>query len=102
MQRQADHWALRADIGGGTVNGKLQLRPGAKGASVLQGQFDTANVEVAALTAPSSTLTGRLEAHTTLRGEFREPGRALPTPCKARPASRCATQWCMASTWRRP
>ncbi len=74
MQRQSDHWALRADIGGGTVIGKLQVRPGTKGSSVLQGQFDTANVEVAALTAPSETLTGRLEAHTTLRSEFREPG----------------------------
>jgi uncharacterized protein involved in outer membrane biogenesis len=73
--RQPDHWAVRADIGGGTVIGKLQLQPGAKqGASVLQGQFDTANVEVSALTAPSRTLTGRLEAHTTLRSEFREPG----------------------------
>jgi len=74
LQRQPDHWALRADIGGGTVVGKLQLQTAAKGASVLQGQFDTANVEVAALTAPSKTLTGRLEAHTTLRSEFREPG----------------------------
>lgn len=74
LQRQPDHWALRADIGGGTVIGKLQLQPGAKGASLLQGQFDTANVEVAALTAPSRTLTGRLEAHTTLRAEFRELG----------------------------
>jgi len=74
LQRQPDHWALRADIGGGTVIGKLQLQTTAKGASVLQGQFDTANVEVGALTAPSKTLTGRLEAHTTLRSEFREPG----------------------------
>ena len=41
---------------------------------MLQGQFDTANVEVAALTAPSRTLTGRLDAHTSLRSEFREPG----------------------------
>lgn len=75
VQRQSDHWAVRADIGGGTVIGKLQLQPSAKqGASVLQGQFDTANVEVSALTAPSKTLTGRLDAHTSLRSEFREPG----------------------------
>jgi uncharacterized protein involved in outer membrane biogenesis len=72
LQRQPDHWALRAEIGGGTVIGKLQLQPRAKDASLLQGQFDTANVEVAALTAPSRTLTGRLEAHTTLRAEFHE------------------------------
>jgi uncharacterized protein involved in outer membrane biogenesis len=74
MERQPDHWALRIDIGGGTVIGKLQFRPSAKGASLLQGEFDTANVEVSALTAPSKTLTGRLEAHTNLRSEFREPG----------------------------
>jgi len=74
LQRQRDHWALRAAIGGGTVAGKLQLHAGAKGASLLQGQFDTANVEVSALTAPSRTLTGRLEAHTTVRAEFRELG----------------------------
>jgi hypothetical protein len=42
--------------------------------SVLQGVFDTANVEVSALTAPSRTLTGKLEAHTTLRGEARDVG----------------------------
>lgn len=74
LQRRPDHWALQAQLGGGTVTGKLQLQPGARGASLLQGQFDTAGVEVAALTAPSRTLTGRLEAHTTLRSEFRDPG----------------------------
>ncbi|NPC55229.1 AsmA family protein [Caenimonas soli] len=74
MERQPDHWAVRIEIGGGTVVGKLRLQPGTKGASVLQGQFDTANVEVSALTAPSKTLTGRLEAQTNLRSEFREPG----------------------------
>lgn len=74
LQRQPDHWALRAGIGGGTVIGMLQLKAGAKGASLLQGQFDTANVEVSALTAPSRTLTGRLEAHSTVRAEFRELG----------------------------
>jgi len=74
VERESDHWAVRGDIGGGTVIGKLQLQPPAKGVSVLQGQFETANVEVSALTAPSKTLTGRLEAYTTLRSEFREPG----------------------------
>jgi hypothetical protein len=72
LQRQPEHWALKAAIGGGTVAGKLQWRPGAKGGHTVQGQFDTANVEVAAFTAPSRTLTGRLEAHTTLNAEFRE------------------------------
>jgi uncharacterized protein involved in outer membrane biogenesis len=74
LQRQPDHWALKAAIGGGTVAGKLQWRPGAKGGHTVQGQFDTANVEVAAFTAPSRTLTGRLEAHTTLNAAFREFG----------------------------
>lgn len=74
LQRQPDHWTLKSAIGGGTVEGKLQWRPGAKGAHSLQGQFDIANVEVSAFTAPSRTLTGRLDAHTTLNAEFREFG----------------------------
>ena len=74
LQREPDHWAVKAAIGGGTVAGKVSVKPGAKGGSSLQGQFDTANVEVAALTAPSRTLSGRLEAHTTLNADFKEPG----------------------------
>jgi uncharacterized protein involved in outer membrane biogenesis len=76
VERQADGWVLRAKLGGGSVNGKFQWQPAtaAKGVSVLQGVFDTANVEVSALTAPSRTLTGKLEAHTTLRGEARDVG----------------------------
>jgi hypothetical protein len=74
LQRQPDHWALRAAIGGGSITGKLQLQPAVKGGSLLQGQLDMLNVEVAALTAPNRALTGRLEAHSTLRAEFRELG----------------------------
>lgn len=74
LERQADHWAVKGAVGGGTVTGKLQWQPGAKGAQTLQGEFNTANVEVAALTAPSRTLTGRLEAHTKLNADFRELG----------------------------
>lgn len=74
LQREGDRWALEAMIGGGAVNGKLQLRPGAKGGSRLGGQIQTANVEVSALTAPSKTLSGRLEAQTTLDAEFRDIG----------------------------
>ncbi len=48
------------------------MQAGAKGASRLQGEFATANVELAALTAPNRTLTGQLDAHTTLRSEYRE------------------------------
>ncbi|MEO7392238.1 MAG: hypothetical protein ABIU58_08680 [Ramlibacter sp.] len=74
LQRQADHWALRADVGGGTVTGKVQVQPAAKGGSKLQGQFEIAGVEVAALTAPSRPLTGRLDAHTTVSADFRDIG----------------------------
>jgi uncharacterized protein involved in outer membrane biogenesis len=74
LDRKPDHWLLRADIGGGTVEGKFQVKQVAKGGWNLQGQLETAKVDVAALTAPSRTLTGRLEAHTTLHSDFREPG----------------------------
>lgn len=75
VRRQADGWPLRVDIGGGRITGKLQLLPGkGAGAQVLQGQLNTENVEVAALTAPSRPLTGKLQAQTTLRSEFREIG----------------------------
>jgi hypothetical protein len=77
VERKPDHWDLRADIASGTVTGKLRLEPGDKGAQVLQGQFDIANVEVGALTAPSRTLTGRLDAQTSLRADLRDP-QALP------------------------
>ncbi|MDB5964582.1 MAG: hypothetical protein JWQ72_1082, partial [Polaromonas sp.] len=40
--------------------------PGRGGELVLQGSFDTREVEVTALTAPSKALSGRLEATTTL------------------------------------
>lgn len=74
LERAADHWPLRVDIGGGRVTGKLKLLPGQGTARVLQGQLDTQDVELAALTAPSKTLTGKLQAQTSLRAEFREPG----------------------------
>ncbi|UUZ65498.1 AsmA-like C-terminal region-containing protein [Polaromonas sp. P1-6] len=67
-------------MGGGTMEGVLDLQrsPVAASASsgrvtaaggelVLRGQLQTRGVEVSALTAPSKTLTGRLEASTTLR-----------------------------------
>jgi hypothetical protein len=75
VKRDADgQWPLRIDIGGGRVAGKLQLKPAASGAQVLTGQLKTENVEVSALTAPSKTLTGKLQAQTTLRSEFRDLG----------------------------
>jgi hypothetical protein len=76
----AGQWALRVAVGGGTVEGLLDLqrspvtasaassRTAAAGAElVLQGQLQTRGVEVSALTAPNKPLTGRLEASTTLR-----------------------------------
>lgn len=75
IAREADHWPVRLEIGGGKVVGRLQLQPGARaGVQLLQGQLATENVEVAALTAPSKPLTGKLQAQTTLRAEYREIG----------------------------
>jgi hypothetical protein len=68
-----DEWALRIDVGGGKVEGTLGLkkvpsavasRPGEE--LQLNGTLQTHDVEVAALTAPSKSLTGKLEASTTL------------------------------------
>jgi hypothetical protein len=74
IRREPDHWPVRVDIGGGRIAGKLQLKPGRAGAQMLSGQLNTENVEVSALTAPSKPLTGKLQAQTTLRSEFKEPG----------------------------
>lgn len=77
IERDGDFWPLRVDIGGGTIIGKLQLQPAKSGARVLSGQLNTENVEVAALTAPSKPLTGKLQAQTTLRSEFRDAAQAV-------------------------
>ncbi|WP_341908942.1 AsmA family protein [Polaromonas sp. YR568] len=69
-------WVLKVNVGGGTVEGPLGLQraPGAEGRGpqggvwVLKGQLKTQGVEVSALTAPSKTLTGLLDATTTLQG----------------------------------
>jgi hypothetical protein len=78
IERARDHWPVRAEIGGGRIAGKLQLQPGkAAGAQVLTGQLTTENVEVSALTAPSKPLTGKLQAQTTLRAEYRDIGQLV-------------------------
>jgi hypothetical protein len=78
VKREHEQWPLRIDIGGGHIAGKLQMQPGKSGATqVLSGQLTTENVEVSALTAPSKPLTGKLQAQTTLRSEFREPGQVV-------------------------
>lgn len=74
VQRAADTWKLNAQIGGGTVSGPLKLTPTRNGGWRLQGELATDQVEISALTAPSKTLTGKLEARTTLSSEFREAG----------------------------
>ena len=77
IHREPTHWPLRVDIGGGRIMGKLQLQAGKGSAQVLSGQLAIDNVEVSAITAPSKPLTGKLQAQTTLRSEFREPGQLV-------------------------
>lgn len=68
-------WQLSARIGGGTVSGPLRwtrLPPGhtsptdAPPVWQVQGELTTRQVEISALTVPSRTLTGRLQATTQL------------------------------------
>lgn len=73
LQREADAWKLRADIGGGTVSGPLRLQALKGGTWRLAGDLATERVEVSALTAPSRTLTGKLDARTSLQADFRDP-----------------------------
>ncbi len=62
-------WDLKLTLGGGTVQGPVSFTPAAKpgGEFALQAQLQTREVEVSALTAPSKTLSGKLEANTGLR-----------------------------------
>lgn len=68
-----DRWALRVEVGGGKIEGRLGLRRAPAGAPAkpgealaLQGQLQTRGVEVSALTAPAGALSGQLEASTSL------------------------------------
>ncbi|MBA2960585.1 MULTISPECIES: AsmA family protein [Ramlibacter] len=72
LERQAEAWQLRAEIGGGTITGPLRLQPQKGGGWRLSGDIVTDKVEVSALTAPSRTMTGRVEARTSLQADFRE------------------------------
>jgi hypothetical protein len=74
LERQADAWQLRADIGGGTVTGPLRLQPQKGGGYRFSGELATVRVEVSALTAPSKALTGKIDAKTTMSAEFKDPG----------------------------
>lgn len=73
LQREADNataWNLKVDVGGGMLQGPLTVTlPEANAKArdlVFEGTLETRGVEVSALTAPSRTLTGRLDASTTL------------------------------------
>lgn len=75
IRRKGERWPVRVDIGGGHITGHVQLQPTrTAGLLQLQGQLATENVEVAALTSPGKPITGKLQARTTLRGQFREVG----------------------------
>ncbi|MCJ0765629.1 AsmA family protein [Variovorax terrae] len=74
LQRQAPGWQLKVAVGGGTVEGSLQWLPAPGGVLALQGRLETRGVEVAALTAPSRPLSGRLEASTTFSARAANPG----------------------------
>jgi hypothetical protein len=72
LERGAKQWLLDAKVGGGTIKGRFVPGKTAKGDPLLTGELDTANVEVSYFTAPSKTLTGRLEAHTELQANLRD------------------------------
>lgn len=62
-------WELRMEVGGGSVTGPVKVQiPPANAASHWQvtAQLQTQGVELAALTAPSKTLSGLLDATSTL------------------------------------
>ncbi|NCT98222.1 MAG: AsmA family protein [Comamonadaceae bacterium] len=73
---EATTWALDARVGGGRVRGPVAVTLPGAGAKdrrvVLDGRLRTEGVEVSALTAPRKTLTGRLQADTTLDARFPE------------------------------
>lgn len=72
LERADKAWVLDGRIGGGTIKGRFRPGKTARGDPLLQGELDTAGVEVSYFTAPSKTLTGRLEAHTELQANLRD------------------------------
>ena len=80
VKREGPAWRVVADIGGGKVNGRVALQPAGRGPpALLQGNFQISNVEVAALTAPSRTLTGRLDAASSVRAPLQDLGKLRET-----------------------
>jgi hypothetical protein len=74
VSREPDHWPVHVAIGRGDIRGKVRLVPGKGGMQSLTGELQSTGVEVGSLTAPSRALTGKLQATTRLRAEFRELG----------------------------
>jgi uncharacterized protein involved in outer membrane biogenesis len=74
LERGTNAWRLDAKVGGGTIKGDFKPGKTAKGDPLVEGVLDTADVEVSYFTAPSKTMTGRLEAHTTLQANLRDLG----------------------------
>ncbi len=78
LQRDGDAtaWRLDARVGGGRIQGPIAVSlPPADEKSrrvALKGSLRTEGVEVSALTAPSRTLTGRLQASTEINAQFPE------------------------------
>ena len=80
VKRDGQAWHLMADIGGGKVDGRFALQPpGRSPPSLLQGSFQVSNVEVSALTVPSRTLTGRLDATGSVRAPLQDLGKLRET-----------------------
>lgn len=77
----ASQWVVRAEVGGGTVRGQLDMvqLPSTKGGLLLsvRGKLETRGVEVSAVTAPNKLLTGRLDASTTLNARAATSGALL-------------------------
>ena len=72
LQRNANRWALNGMVGGGTITGRYDSKKNSRNEPVLEGEFDTAGVEVSTFPAPSKALTGRLEAHTEVQANLRD------------------------------
>jgi hypothetical protein len=72
LQRNGARWTLSGRVGGGTITGRFDSSKNARGEPVLEGEFDTAAVEVGTFTAPSKTLTGQLEAHTVVQANLKD------------------------------
>ena len=79
LKREGAAWRVSADIGGGKLDARLALQPAGAAATSLQGSYTIANVEVSALTAPSRTLTGRLDATGTLQAPLQDLARLRET-----------------------